>query len=260
VPSPRAGLRITTAQVAQQHSRQTSHVNVPFQLVAQGVNGTGILIAFLQRMETYGATYVSDVSYALQMTYNGTTVECVSKIDLDDGSRAVAAAAAPEDDGGAEFTTTVKPWRPRTTDAWVVDRDMVCEQHAQQVAVAQPRYDNDYTAEIGRYIPPGQLPIETTAIMFYDQCSYQPNRRYVHRYEHFVQARFSPPDLGVIRRSYADLPLVPEPPLCHEIKLAPGQAPRHHIDADVHFPSAIIPDFENEVLLVPPVKSWGGEG
>lgn len=261
VPSPRAGLRITTAEVAQQHSRHARHANVPFQLVEQGVNGTGILLAFLQRVESYGAVYVSDVSYALQMTYNGTAVECVSKIELDDGSRSTAkVAAAPEDDGGAEFTTTVKPWRPRATDTWVVDRDMVCQQHAQQVASAQPRYDNDYNAEIGRFIPPGHIPIETTAIVFYDQCAYQPNRRYVHRYEHFVKARFSPPDLDVIGRSYADLPLVHEPPLCHEIKLAPGQALRQHVDADLHYPTSIIPDFENEVLLVPPVKSVGGEG
>jgi hypothetical protein len=260
VPSPRAGLRVTTPTVARQLSRHTQHVNVPFLLAEQGVNGTGLLIAFLQRMQIYGAIYVSDVSYALQMTYNGATVECVSKIDVLDGSRPAAVAEAlPDDQGDAEFITRVKPWRPRTTDAWVVDRDMVCEQHAQQVAAHEPRYENSYNAEIRRLMPPGYMPHEDTAIVFYDECAYRPNRRYVHRYEHFIQARFSPPDLEVIRRSYSDLPLVHEPPLCHEIKLAPGQPLRQHIDADVHYPSTIVPERENDPPILEPVPRSGGD-
>ena len=270
LPSPRAGMRLTTEVVARQLSRHAQHIDVPFRLVERGVNGTGILLAFLQRMETYGVGYVSDVSYALQLTHNGTTIECVSKILVDDGSRAIAEAtgeatseatsAAPgEGDGEVEYTTTVKPWRPRATDAWVVDRDMVCKQHAQQVATHEPRYENDYNAEIGRAIAPGGIPIETTTIVHYDECAYQPNRHLVHRYEHFVAARFSPPDLDVIKRSYADLPLVPEPPLCHEIRLPPGQALRHHIDATIHFPATIVPTREHETLLVEPVKSVSGD-
>lgn len=261
LPSPRVGLRITNPEVARQHSRHSQHLDLPFLLPEHGVNGTGVLLAYLQRLQAYGVAYATDVSYALQMTYGGKAVECVSKIAVDDGTRAAAPAAAPEEaEGEAEYTTRIKPWRPRTTTAWVVDRDMVCKQHAQQVASDQPVYDTTFNAELAHSMFARTMPTEGTQIVFYDACEYQPSRRFVQRYEHFVVARFSPPDLAMVARSYADFPLVAEPPLCHEIKLAPGQALRQHIEADVHFAAPIVPHLENEILLVEPVQSVGGEG
>jgi hypothetical protein len=259
-PSPRLGLRLTTDTIARQHSRQALRVDVRFALADRGLNGTGLLLAFLQRMETYRAAYVSDLSYSLQMTYNGMTIECVSKIRVDDGTPDPGEPeAVPEDDGDAEYTTTVKPWRPRETDAWVVDRDMVCKRRAQQVLARTPRYDNTYAAEHQYSLQGRPLAVDNTAIVHYDECTYQGNRRFVHRYEHFVAARFTPPDLDVIRRHYADHPLVHEPPLCHQIQLRPGQELRQHIDADVHFPPDIVPDRDNIYIPMPPVPSHGGD-
>jgi hypothetical protein len=234
-PSSRPGLRLTTAKLARQYGRDVQHIDRAFRLDDQGANGTGILMAFFQQLESEGAAYVSDVSYALQLTYGGKNIECVSKIVVDDGSRAAPSApAAPEvSDGEPEYTTTVKPWRPRTADTWVVDREMKCEQHAQQIIEETPKYENTYNAEIRLYIPPGHMAKSYSRIVHYEECTYEPNRRRVHRYEHFVAARFNPPDLEQIRRRYADLPLVQEPPLCHVIQLAPGESPRQHITADV---------------------------
>lgn len=260
VPSPRAGLRLTTTKVARQLSRQSLHVDIPFALEAQGVSGTGILLAFLQRMETYRAAYVSDLSYALQMTYNGMAIECVSTIRVDDGAHASAPTAALPDeheDDDVEYSTTVKPWRPPETDAWVVDREMVCKRHAQQVPARVPRYENTYAAEVRHLRWGNAIPVENTAIVHYDRCTFEPVRRYVHRYEHFVAARFSPPELDAIARRYADLPLVHEPPLCHQIQLAPGRALRQHIEADVHFHAPIVPDRENFYQPLPRVRGRG---
>jgi hypothetical protein len=262
-PSPKVGLRVTSGALARQHSRITHHIDLPFQLVQRGVSGTGIVLGFLQRLQTWGAVYASDVTYSLQMIYNGLAIECVSKITVDDGSPASApdeATVEALDEGDADYTTTVKPWRPRTTSAWVIDRELVCEKHAQQVAVSTPRYANNYNAEIKRFMPPQAIPNDTTQIVYYDECTYRPSRRYVHRYEHFVVARFSPPDVEVIGRRYADVPLIHEQPLCHEIQLAPGQQLRQHVEADVHFPSEIVRDREYVPELVRPVESQGGEG
>jgi len=121
LPPARVGLRLTTPEAARRSSSHLRHVDLPFQLVDRGVNGTALLIGFLQRLESYGGVYASDVSYALQMTRGNQTIECVSKIVVDDGTRPeyAAAAAAADDpgDGEPEYTTTVKPWTPGVADA-----------------------------------------------------------------------------------------------------------------------------------------------
>lgn len=263
LPPARVGLRLTTPEAARRSGTHVQHVDLPFQLFERGVNGTALLIGFLQRLEGHGAIYASELSYALQMTHGGQNIECVSKIVVDDGRRRepVEPAPAPDDasDGDVEYTTTVKPWTPRTADAWVVDRKMVCKQHAQQVAANEPRYENRYSAEIGRDAA-RQMPIETTKIVYYDQCTFEPTRRFVHRYEHFVASRFSPPALDVLQRQYADGQLTQAPPLCHEIQLAPGQALRQHIEAEIHFASQIEPVRENEHIRQQPVPSVGADG
>jgi hypothetical protein len=262
LPPVRVGLRLTTPEVARRASLHSLHVDLPFQLAERGVNGTALLLGFLQRVEGHGAIYASDLSYALEMTYGGRNIECVSKIEIDDGRREPAApspATGDPQDGEAEYTTTVKAWTPRAADAWVVDRTMVCKQHAQQVATHEQRYENRYNAEIGRYMSAAQMPIETTKIVNYDQCTFEPTRRFVHRYEHFVASRFSPPELDVLQHQYADGILIQGPPLCHEIQLAPGQAPRQRIEAAIYFQTMIEPVHENEYILQAPVPSVGGE-
>ena len=263
LPPARVGLRLTTPEVARGTGFHVQHVDLPFQLVERGVNGTALLIAFLQRLESHGAIYASELSYALQMTRGSQTIECVSKIIVDDGRPRAPAAPVPAaddaSDGEVEYTTTVKPWTPGTADAWVVDREMKCQQHAQQVASNEPRYENRYNAEIGRYMSARQMPIETTKIVHYDQCTFEPTRRFVHRYEHFVASRFSPPDLDVLQRQYADGQVTQTPPLCHEIRLAPGQALRQHIGAEIQFSSLVEPVHENEYIPQEPVPSVGGE-
>ena len=268
LPSPHAGLRVMSSTLAHQYGRHTEHVDLPFRLVENGTNGTGLLLTFLQRLQSRGAVYVSDLSYALQVTYGGVNVECVSKIVIRDGSPAAPAtppaaappAAAPPvpDDGDVEYATTVKPWRPGEADAWVVDRDMICKTHAQQVMTTVPQYDNRYDGEVRRMIGLGEMPADDTAIVHYEACTYEPKRRFVHRYDHFVAARFSPPDLRVIQARYSDWPLVEEPPLCHEIRLAPGQALRQRIEADVHFETPIAPGVETDINAPVPVP-WRGE-
>jgi hypothetical protein len=264
LPPARVGLRLTTAEAARRSSSHRQHVDLPFQLVDRGVNGTALLIGFLQRLEGYGVAYASDLSYALQMTHGHQNIECVSKIVVNDGTHrepaAPAPAAADPSDDEIEYTTTVKPWTPRTADAWVVDRTMVCKQHAQQVASTEPQYENRYNAEIGPYMSAAQMPIEGSKIVFYDECTFEPTRRFVHRYEHFVASRFSPPEISVIQTQYADGQLVQEAPLCHEIQLAPGQGLRQHIEAEIHFSRQIEPVHENEYVPQAPVPSVGGEG
>lgn len=234
-PSNHRGLRLTTPKLAKQYGRDMQHVDRPFQLLEQGVNGTGVLIAFFRELEEANGAYVSGVSYALQLTYDGKNIECVSRIRVDDGTRDEPEAPVVDDSDEPEYTTTVKPWRPRTVDASVVDRDIKCEQHAQQVIEDAPKYDSVYGAETRLYIPPGRMPLVHSRIVHYEECTYEPSKRRVHRYEHFVAARFNPPDLEQIRKRYADLPLVQEPPLCHVIQLEPGMSPRQHIAADVAY-------------------------
>jgi len=263
LPPARVGLRMTTPEAARRSSSHLQHVDLPFQLVDRGVNGTALLIGFLQRLEGHGVAYASDVSYALQLTHNGQSIECVSKIDVDDGARrepvaAPPAAAEPSSDE-VEYTTTVKPWTPRTADAWVVDREMVCKQQAQQVASDEPVYENRYNAEIGRYMSARQMPTAGTKIVQYDECRFEPTRRFVHRYEHFVASRFTPPELAVIQAQYADGQLLQGPPLCHEIQLAPGQGLRQHIEADIHFSRQIEPVHENEYIPQESVPTVGAD-
>jgi hypothetical protein len=71
----------------------------------------------------------------------------------------------------------------------------------------------------------------------------------VHRYEHFVAARFNPPDLAKLGHRYADVELVEEPPVCHEIVVKPGQALRQHISANVYWgPETPLAQVENLII------------
>lgn len=235
-PHARVGLRLTTAATARQYSARTRHIDLPFQLNGNGVNGTALVFDFLQKLEAKGAIYVSDVSYAIQVHHNGTPIECVSKIALRNAEPARAPEAGSGSDADGEYSTTVKPFRPGTTDAWVVDRELTCKRHATQVVSQGTKYDSVYDVAVRRAIDVS--PTETkTDIVYYDACGLGPQRRFVHRYEHFVAAKFNPPDLRMLGHRYADLELVEEPPLCHEIDVKPGQVLRQHITSEAYWGS-----------------------
>lgn len=257
---------MTNPEIARQYGARPEHVDLPFVLEERGVNGTGLLMSYLQKLEGQGIAYVSDLSYALQMRHNGKDIECISKIAVADGTAVPTTekAGEPADAGEPdepEYSTTVKAWQPKIADQWVVDRELSCKQRAQQVTLAEPSayYDTTYTAEIGNGTPFAHRRPDNTAIVFYDQCTYEPERRFVHRYEHFIAARFTPPELEVIRRSYADFALVDEPPLCHEIQREPGRPFRQHISANAYYPSHVQRDRENVYRIQTPVPSSGKE-
>jgi hypothetical protein len=256
-PARKLGLRITSAEFARKNSYHALHVDLPFQVAQHGVNGTALVVGYLQKMQELGALYVSDLRYALQMRHNGTPVECVSRIHLVDDVPPPSAEPTPAngapagDDGEPVYSTTVKPWKPGTSDQWVVDRDYKCKKHATQVVTEEPKYENSYSAEVRRYIPPGGMPIEDTPhIVYYDECALEPQKKLVHRYEHFLAAHFAPPDLAFVAKRYAEKALVEDEPLCHEITVAPNQPLRHHITADVHFDNDSI-DVTQENVIVP---------
>jgi hypothetical protein len=70
---------------------------------------------------------------------------------------------------------------------------------------------------------------------FHEECTLDPKKQRVHRYTHFLAARFTPPDLDPIRKRYSDFRLVEAPPECHRIERKANAPLHHHISADLHF-------------------------
>jgi hypothetical protein len=251
-PHARVGMRLATAQAAKKFSAHERRIDQPFRLAEQGVNGTALLFAFLQRMESNGAIYASDLSYAIQIRRGTTPIECVSKIVLRAADETPPPAAGSGSDSEAgEYSTTVKPFRPDTTDTWVTDRELACKQHATQVVSQGNRYDTTYDVAIGGHLEFNPKEVKTD-IVYYDECTFEPQRKFVHRYEHFVAARFNPPDLAKLGQRYADVELVEEPPVCHEITVKPGEPLRQHIIANVYWGAqTTIQQVENSIT--PPI-------
>jgi len=247
-PDPTQGMRFATASYGQDHAARSRHVDLPFRLSQQGTNGTALLLGFLQAAEGSGAKYVSNVSYALEFIYHGSPVECESTIFVDDGSGLPPAPPPAEPPADADYSTTVKPWSPDIQDGSVVDREMRCERRAVTSTHVENRWDADYAPEALR-IPTaeargawsGFVPmfdgrtVEVNDATFYDACSFDAEKRSVHRYAHFIAAKFVPPDLDRLRKIYSDFKLVEMPPRCHRIDRVAGAPLRHHITADVHF-------------------------
>ena len=252
-PDPTQGMRFVTASYGHDHAASSRHVDLPFQLKQEGINGTALLLGFLQTAERSGARYVSNVSYALELVYRGVPVECVSTIVVVDGSApppAPAPAPPPADD---EYTTTVKPWSPEIEDRSVVDREMVCQQRTVNTTHREQRWAADYNAEVkrnpnpearsdGSYNPRTESRmVDVTDASFYDACSFDAAKRFVHRYAHFIAAKFVPPDLDQLRKIYSDFKLVELPPTCHRVDRVAGTPLRQHITADVHFVGGVDP-------------------
>ena len=247
-PDPTQGMRFVSASYGHDHAARSTHVDRPFQLKHEGVNGTALLLGFLQSVEQSGAKYVSSVSYALELVYRGVPVECVSTIVVVDDNApppAPPAAPPPADD---EYTTTVKPWSPEIEDRSVIDREMVCQQRTVNTTHREQRWAADYNAEVKRNPKPearsagqGFNPrtesrmVDVTDATFYDACGFDAEKRFVHRYAHFIAAKFVPPDLDQLRKIYSDFKLVEMPPMCHRFDRVAGAPLRQHITADVHF-------------------------
>ena len=227
-PSQHQGLRWTSRQHGEQHSLRREHLALPFALDPAGTNGTATLLGYLAALEERGARFVSDVSIAIQLRHNGVPIECVSQILVvdDDEPAAPAAPSAPEPapaadpDAEPEYATTVRPWQPGQNSAWVTDRDLVCTKEGVLVTGRAGKYPERTAAETARlWAPaenrgPGALPsqiIPTSEIVWEDRCELHAVRRKVVRYDHFVAARFAPPDLARIGRRYSDWRLVEAP-------------------------------------------------
>jgi hypothetical protein len=250
-PSQKAGLRWTHRAHGVQHSTQREHVTLPFVLDPEGTSGTATLLAYLRALEQQGARFVSDVSIAIQLRHNGVPIECVSQILVEAGTAPPAPpAAAPEVEPVAdpaaepEYSTEVRPWQPGRSNAWVDDLDLICKQEGVLVTGYAGKYPERTAAETARLWAPaetrgnGALPsqiIPISTIEWEERCQLRTVRRQVVRYDHFVAARFAPPDLGRIGREYSDWRLVEAPPQCHPIEVPQGARLQQRIEAEVYF-------------------------
>ena len=249
-PSQHQGLRWTSRKHGEQHATGREHVALPFALDPGGTNGTAVLLGYLKTLEQRGARYVSDVSIAIQLRHDGVPIECVSQIVVDDGAAPAPKPGPPEPeppaDPGAEpeYATTIRPWQPARISAWVTDRDLVCTQEGVLVTGVAAKYPERTAAETARLWAPaetrgnGALPsqnIPTSEIVWEDRCTWRAVRRKVLRYDHFVAARFSPPDLARVGRQYADWRLTESPPMCHPIEVPAGARLQQRIEAEVYY-------------------------
>lgn len=248
-PRAHVGMRLTTAAAAKKYSLRSRHVELPFFLAEQGVNGTALMFDFLQKLESTNALYAAELSYAIQVRLGATPIECVSKVSLVTNAPPPAKPAPSED--SSEYSTTVKPFRPDATDTWVTDRELACKQHATQVVTRADRYDTSYDVQVGGHLE--WMPKDyKSEIQYYEACDFAQKRKYVHRYEHFVAARFNPPNLTMVGHRYADVELVEEPPVCHEIVVKPGEPLHHHMTADAFYgPDVEIKPVENPIVYDP---------
>jgi len=254
-PSQKFGLRWTNHAHGVQHSTQREHVALPFELAPEGTSGTAILLAYLRTLEQQGVRFVSDVSLAIQLRHNGVPIECVSQILVEDGAALPPPpAGAPADPAPAdpaaepEYATTVRPWQPGQHNAWVSDLDLICKQEGVLVTDYAGKYPERTAAETARLWAPaenrgaGALPsqiIPVSRIEWEDRCQLLTVRRQVVRYDHFVAARFAPPDLARIGREYSDWRLVEAPPMCHPIEVPKGARLQQRIEAEVYYTGSL---------------------
>jgi hypothetical protein len=216
MPVSEAWLQITDGHYAREHAHRTAHTALPFAFTPGGVNGTQLILQFLGTAETKGARYASDLAIVMQLTHNGQTVECVSKIVIDDSKPPAPVPEAAPTDG--ENTTTIHPWHPDKITAQVDDHDFVCARKGDEISAVWPQMETDYMADDLRLddLPPA-APARIATSSWHDDCHLQSAHRTVTRYEHFVAAHFEPPDWTKIGKAFAERPLIELPPECHEI-------------------------------------------
>lgn len=249
-PSQHAGLRWTSRQHGEKYTTDHRRVALAFSLDPDGTNGTATLLGYLKALEQHGARYVSDVSIAIQLRHNGVPIECVSQILVEDGAARASSAPPPtpepraDPDAEPEYSTTIRPWQPGQATAWVTDRDLVCSKEGVLVAGKAGKYPERTAAETARlWAPaesrgPGALPsqnIPVANIVWEDRCELHAVQRQVLRYDHYIAARFAPPDLAWIGRDYSDWRLTEAPPLCHPLEVPEGVPLQQRIEGEVYF-------------------------
>jgi len=221
VPVSSSWLQITDGDYARKHANHTTHTALPFAFIPEGVNGTQLMLQFLGTAEEHGARYASDLSITLQVTHNGTTVECVSKVIFDDGKpHATETTPAPEAAATADDanTTTIRPWHPEQVHSRVQDHDFLCHRHGDTIATDQPEMEEASEAEQKRLVPIDEVPDpQIVTSSWHDDCHLVAVGRDVTRYEHFVAAHFEPPDWSRLSHVFAERKLVELPPECHQI-------------------------------------------
>lgn len=247
-PAAPGKVELVDAAAATKYSRYHQHVEVPFDLDRAGISGTALALGFLQGAQARGASYVSDLSIAIDFEHAGVPVECVTTIIVGApahpaGEDAAPAPVAPADD---IYSTTVRPWQPDVVTATVDDREPVCKKHGHQVIGMVPDYESRFDVTVARYIAPGEMPMHQEAqIVWTEDCTLASVHHTVRRYAHLVAARVTPVDLARIGREFASSPLTESPPVCH--KLAAGEQPHQRITGDVHYlggigPASQLPD------------------
>ncbi|MFT3696146.1 MAG: hypothetical protein QM831_23610 [Kofleriaceae bacterium] len=234
-------VEITDAKLAREYSHKTTHTALPFAFERDGVNGTLLVLQFLDYAEQHGARYVSSLDIRVQMVHEGTPVECVSTIVLEGDPRLTVkpAVEAPEpaadpDADEAIYSTKIKPWLPPTVKASVDDHDYMCASHAEQVSSQEPNVPDPFDVTVARETNVHM--IEAQNIVWHDECHLEPRHREVTRYEHFVAAHFEPPDWDRIAHAYAERRLIELPPDCHRIA-APATGMVQQIEADFSYPA-----------------------
>jgi hypothetical protein len=243
------GVRWTHRAHGEQYAIKHERVSLPFALDPAGTNGTATVLGYLKAIEERGGRWVSDVSIAIQLRHNDKPIECITHI-IPAGAAPPAAPppreqAAPAEPG--EYSTPVRPWRPGFNTAVVKDRDLHCKKEGVLVTGRAARYTERTSAETARlWAPdepgnprgPGALPawkIPVSQVEWEDRCQLQEVQRKVQRYDHYVAARFVPPDLARISREYSDWKLVEAAPLCHPIEVSPGTRLQQRIEAEVYY-------------------------
>lgn len=250
-PADSPNVRITRAAFAREYSRTTKLRVVTFELDPRGISGTALMQNFLDEAQQLGARYVSDLAIALQFRVNGAATECVTQVTVETGEPVPAPPAQPPVAADPdEYSTEVTPWRPPVIDTWVTDAELVCTKQLAWAVNRRPRYASRHDVEVGEYIEPGAMPhdrvIETTPV---EQCHVEPRRRFAHRYEHFVAARFVPVDWERIAKRYTDWRLTEQPPVCHQLRDAkPNTKLIHRISGHLHFIGSLGRTSQPEIL------------
>ena len=198
---------------------RTRPMAVPFQLAEAGVNGTALVYGFAALAGRFGASAFSNLAVVLQLRRGETLIECTTRFVV--GDRRPDAAPDPGS------------WEPAFEDAWVTDLDARCEAQGEPIERVEPRFES--RTDVGtRRVLPDEMPMETRdEIVFTERCTLQPARRQVHRYQHYIAARFTPPDLAALGR-LADAPLVALPARCRTIPET--RPPIQRIEGELHFP------------------------
>ena len=196
-------------------AQRTRRIVAPFQLSKEGISGTALVYGFATLAARHAASAFSNLAIVLQVRRGETLIECTTRFEVGDARPDAAPDAAS--------------WEPPFEDAWVTDLDARCETHGEQVEPDAPRFENRNDDQVGQALMRRESQRE---IVFEERCTLHPTRRQVHRYQHYIAARFTPPDLAALNR-LADVPVVVLPARCRVIP--DTKPPMQRVEGDLHF-------------------------